>query len=207
MGGKKSPSTIETVLHDNVALQDLKTLVDAGCNEDELRSLMELIFWTDETWERLVKKDLRTFKKEIGQIRACANIIDRFNRSELVYHASIEIRDPMFVWLNESPSIAEQLRKYADSLDLLRVMFGPKRALRWHAWKAWIVAVVTEDTRAPYDRQVSSLIGAVTDDPEYGEKAHQTWRLDHSDLIEKMRQILLEHRRKRSLSVDPNLVS
>jgi len=181
----------------------LQALVDAGCKRNEVMSLLELAFWTDESWKQLVEMDLPRFKREIRQIRHCADIIDRLNRSDLIYHASIESQLPQFVGLHKSRTLPEQLREYADALDSLRRLFGPKPKPRRHAWKAWIVGVVTEDTKAPHDRDVSSLIGAVLDDPEYSEKAHQKWRLDHTDLIELMRNQILQHRRKRGLQSTP----
>lgn len=187
------------MLREHVALRHLQTLINAGCKREEVLSLLELAFWTDESWKQLVGMDLPRFKGEIRQIRHCADIIDRLNRSDLIYHASLEIQYPQFVELSKSRTLPEQLREYADSLDSLRRVFGPKPKPRRHAWKAWIVAVVTEDTKAPHDREVSSLIGAVLDDPEYCEKAHQKWRLDHTDLIERMRIKLLQNRLKRGL--------
>jgi hypothetical protein len=192
-------SRIESVLKDYAALQHLQALVDAGCKRNEVLSLLDLAFWTDESWKQLVEMDLPRFKREIRQIRHCGDIIDRLNCSDLIYHASIEIQLPQFVELHKSRTLPEQLREYADALDSLRRVFGPKPKPRRHAWKAWIVAVVTEDTKALHDLEVSSLIGAVLDDPEHTEKAHQKWRLDHADLIELMRNEVIQRRRKKGL--------
>lgn len=204
MSDKKSRSDIETVLNDHSALQHLKTLVDAGCNRSELLSLLDLAFFANESWDTLVGRDLRAFKGAIAQIRACASVIEGLNRSELVYHVTIEIGDPRFLRLNELPDLSERLREYAGSLDLLRVMYGPKSAIRRHAWKAWIVARVMEDTKRPHDREVASLIAVVLGEAEYSEKAHQAWRLDHRGLIEKMHEKLLQRRRKRIAFRSPN---
>jgi len=187
------------VLRDHAALQHLQALVDAGCKRNEVMSLLELAFWTDESWKQLVDMGLPRLKREIRQIRNCANIIERLNRSDLVYHVSIEIQLPQFVAVRKSPTLPEQLREYANALDSLRRVFGPKSRPRLHAWKAWIVAVVTEDTKAPHDREVSSLIGAVLDDPKYSEKAHQKWRLDHIDHIKLMKKKVLQRRQKINL--------
>lgn len=192
-------STIESVLEDHGALQHLQALVDAGCKRNEVMSLLEFAFWTDESWMQLVEMDLPRFKREIRQIRQCADIIDRLNRSDLIYHVSIEIRLPWPAELHKYQTLPGQLREYADALDSLRRVFGPKSRPRLHAWKAWIVALVMEDTKAPHDREVSSLIGAVLDDPKYSEKAHQKWRLDHIDHIKLMRKRVLQRRRKGSL--------
>ena len=162
-------------------------------------SLLELAFWSDESWKQLVGMDLRRFKREIGNIRHCADIIDRLNRSDLVYHVSVEVQLPQFIEVRRLQTLSEQLREYADTLDSLRRVFGPKSRPRLHAWKAWIVAVVTEDTKAPHDREVSALIGAVLDEPKYSEKAHQKWRLDHIDHIKLMRKKVLQRRPKSSL--------
>ena len=197
MSVKKSRSDLETVLNDHSALQHLTTLVDAGCNRSELDSLLQLAFFADESWDALVGRNLRAFKGAIAQIRDCANVIEGFNRSELVYHATIEIGDPRFSRLSESPSLSERLREYAVGLDLLRVTYGPGPAIRRHAWKAWIVARVMEDTKRPHDREVASLIAAVSGEAEYSEKAHQAWRRDHRELIEKMHGKLLDRRRNR----------
>jgi hypothetical protein len=174
----------------------LDALVGAGCTRNEVISLLELAFWTEESWKQLVGMGLPRFKREIEKIRHSADIVGRLNRSELIYHATIEIQLPQFVQLHNPQILPEQLREYADALDYLRTVFGPRRKPRSHAWKAWIVAVVTEDTKAPHDHEVSSLIGAVSNDPDYSEKAHQKWRLDHADLIETMRNKVLQQRHK-----------
>lgn len=203
MDRKESLSHIECVLRDHVADKHLQALVKDGCNRDELISLMELAFFADESWKHLAGMDLRAFKRGINQVRHCAGLIERLNRSQLVYHASIEIRLPPFVSIQESPTLPERLRDYASKLDFLRSVFGPKHKRRRHAWKAWIVAIVTEDTKKPHDPEVSSLIGAVLDESKYSEKAHQAWRLEHSDLIEVMREKLQQHRRKKGLQSIP----
>ncbi len=190
-------SRVEAMLKDHAAIPHVKELVNAGCERGEIIALLELAFWTDESWQQLIEMNLPRFKREISQIRHCAGILDRLNRSELIYHASIELRLPQFVEIHKSPTLPGQLRTYADGLDLLRKVLGPKARPRWHAWKAWIVALVTEDTKAPHDREVASLIGAVLNLPDYSEKAHQRWRLDHIDLIELMRSKVLENRAKR----------
>jgi len=120
---------IERVLRERLALQDLQTLVDAGCNRGELLSLLQLArlpSWTDESWKTLVGMELPRLKREIKRIRHCADVINRLNRSRLIYHVSIEIHLPRFVGLRDSPAIADQLHQYADKLDWLRQRFGPK---------------------------------------------------------------------------------
>jgi hypothetical protein len=182
-GGVLPASNIENVLNDHAALRDLKTLVKAGCNYDRIVTLLEFAFWTDESWQQLVGMGLSRFQREINQIRNCADVVDRLNRSDLVYHASIEVKVPQFIDVFKSPSLSEQLRAYADALDFLRKMSGPKTKLRQHVWKACFVAMVVDNTKAPHDREVSSLIGVVLNDPKYSEKAHQSWRLTHAELI------------------------
>jgi hypothetical protein len=81
---------IERELKEHAALRDLQTLVDAGCNRDELLSLLQLAFWTDESWKTLVGMDLPRLKREIKQIRHCAEVINQLNRSGLIHHVSIE---------------------------------------------------------------------------------------------------------------------
>lgn len=203
MGTKKPVSQIERVLEDNASLPHLQALVDAGCDRKELVIAMELAFLADESWETFVGMDLRRFKKEIGQIRTCADVIDRLNRSELIYRLSIEHPDPWFVGIHESPTLPERLRQYANLLDHRRKVFGPKRKIRTHTWKAWIVAHVMEDTKKPHDHEVASLLAAVLDDPEYSDKAHQAWRLKNTDIIEMMIETLREHRRQNTLPPPP----
>jgi len=79
-------------------------------------------------------------------------------------------------------------------LDAWRHIAGPKRALRRHAWKASLVAIVLEDAKQPRDREVSAIIAAVFDDAIYAEKAHQAWRRKHVELIAQMRAELLKRR-------------
>lgn len=173
--------------------------MDAGCERSELVFLLELAFWTDESWKQLVGMSLPRFRREINRIRQCADLVDRLDRSELVYHATIEVQPPQFAEILKTSALPQQLRGYADALDSLRTLYGPKLKRRRHAWKASIVAVVMEDTKACHDREVSSLVGAVLSDPEYFEKTHQKWRLDHTDYIERARNELLERRSKRYL--------
>ena len=198
MTGKKPFSSIETVFQDHEALRHLQALVDAGCDRNELIMLMDLAFLADESWETQIGMRLRDFKGAITGIRHCADTIDRLNRSELIYRASIEHRIPGFVGLWESPTLAERLREYATVLDWLRRFFGPKRSIRLHVWKAWIVAVVTEDTKKPHDSEVSFLIAALLDNPKYSLAAHQRWRLKHLHHIEVMRKKLHDRRLKRA---------
>jgi hypothetical protein len=192
--GRKPLSTVETVLEDHLADRHLQTLVDAGSDRNELITLMDLAFLADESWETQIGMKLRDFKRAMKDVRDCANKIDRLNRSELIYRAAIEHRFPGFVGLLESPTIAERLREYATMLDWLCRVLGPKRSIRLHTWKAWIVAVVTEGTKRPHDLEVSSLIAAVLDDPNYSLDAHKTWRAKHLPLIEMMKKKIQDQR-------------
>jgi len=203
MGSKKSLSEVERVLDDHASLSHLHALVKAGCDCKDLVSAMELAFLADEAWETLVGMELRSFKRELAHIRNCAGVIDRLSRSELIYRLSIEHSDPGFVRLHESPTLSERLREYVSLLDYGRKLFGPKRKISAHAWKALIVAHVIEDTKRPHDLEVSSLIAAVLDDPKYSEKAHQAWRLKYSDTIEKMVGTLRKHRDERRKILPP----
>ena len=153
--------------------------------------------WRMTTWKTLVDMNLRAFKGSIKKIRDCAGVIDRLNRSELIYHMSIEAKDARFVGIHESPTLPVRLREYADKLDWLRHVFGPKRNIRLNAWRGWIVAVVMENTEKPHDREVSSLIAAVLNDSQYSESAHRAWRSKHIDVIDAMRKTLKEHRREK----------
>src|ERR1700730_2017074 len=153
MGTKKPVSQIERILEDNASLPHLQALVDAGCNRNEVVIAMELAFLADESWETLMGMDLRSIKRAHAQIRDCADFIDRLNRSELIYRLSIEHRDPGFVGLHESPTLSERLREYVSLLDDRLRLFGPKRKIRTHVWKAWIVAHVVEDTKKPHDSE------------------------------------------------------
>jgi hypothetical protein len=142
MSGKKIRSDTERALEEHAALPSLQTLVDSGCDRSELISYMEVAFMADDSWKTLVDMNLRAFKGSIKKIRDCAGVIDRLNRSELIYHMSIEAKDARFVGIHESPTLPVRLREYADKLDWLRHVFGPKRNIRLNAWKGWIVAVV-----------------------------------------------------------------
>lgn len=160
----------------------------------ELLGGLELAFLADESWKELIGMDLRKFRTAIRQIRNCADDIDQLNRSELIHRVSFEHRDPRFARVHESPTLPDQLREYANLIESLRLVYGPKQKVTMNAWKAWIVAIVTDDTRKNHDREVSSLIAAVLDDSRYSEKAHQAWRLKHRPYVEMMRQKLHQHR-------------
>ena len=203
MDDMKRLSQIERVLKNHASLPHLQTLENAGCDRKELIAAMELAFLADASWEKLVGMDLRALKRTLAQIRDCAGVIDRLNRSELIYRLSIEHRDPGFVGLNEPPTLSERLRKYAGLLNDRIKFFGPKRKIQAHVWKAWIVAHVVEDTKKQHDSEVSSLIAAVLHDRKYSEKAHQAWRLKHRDQIEMMVRTLREHRLGRLKDLPP----
>jgi hypothetical protein len=203
MDGKKIRSDTERALQDHASLPHLQNLVDAGCDRDELLFALELAFLADESWETQLGMKLRDFKVAISHVRHCADTIDRLNRSKLIYRASIEYHLPGFVGLRESPTLAERLREYATMLDWLRRVSGPKRSIGLHAWKAYIVAVVTEGTKKPHDLEVSSLIAAVLDDAKYSLDAHKTWRLKQTDLIEQIREKVHYRRLKRAFLSPP----
>jgi hypothetical protein len=193
---KKSLTPVERILRDHVAEPALQALVDAGCNRDELISALGLAFLTNESWKELAGMNLRGFKATIARIRDCAGVVERLNRSDLIYRVSIEQPDPRFVGLHEPPTIPERLRAYANLLDTLPSLYGPKRKIRGHVWKAWVIAIVMTDTKKPHDREVASIMAAVLDDSGYSVGAHQAWRLKHSNVIEMTTKKLLEHRRK-----------
>jgi hypothetical protein len=194
MKAKKPHSRTEDALADHVADSDLRALVEGGCSRAELLGLLELAFLTDESWKKLLGVDLRKIKATMKQINKCADEIDQLNRSELIHRLSIEHRDPRFVRIHESPTLPDQLRKYASLIESLPQVFGPKHKVTMNAWKAWIVATISEDTGKNHDREVSSLIAAVLDDSSYSEKAHQAWRLKHGPVVEMMRQKLRKRR-------------
>jgi hypothetical protein len=128
--------------------------------------------------------DLRGFKAAVRQIRNCADLIDRLNRSDLLYRLSIELRDPRFVGVHQSPTLPDRLRGYVKAVESLPRTFGPKHKITLHVWKARLVATVLEQTGKAHDPEVSSLIAAVLNAPQYSEKAHQAWRLKHAAIIE-----------------------
>jgi hypothetical protein len=188
MSGKKIRRDIERALQDYAALPDLQALVDAGCDRKQIISYMGLAFWADDCWKTLMDMDLRGFKRALKQIRNCASMIDRLNCSSLIHDLSLETLDPRFVGLHESPTLPERLREYANKLDSLRGVFGLHQKLRLDAWKALIVATVTEGTKKPHDSEVSSMIAGVLNDPKYSLAAHSAWRRKHGHLIERMRK-------------------
>jgi hypothetical protein len=201
--GKKRFSSIETVVQDDFARRDLQILVDAGCDRNDLITVMDLAFLADESWETQLGMKLRDFKVAISHVRHCADTIDRLNRSKLIYRASIEYRIPGFVGLRASPTLAERLREYATLLDWLRRVSGPKHSIGLHTWKAWFVAIVTEDTKKPHDLEVSSLIATILNDSNYSQDAHKAWRLKHLPIIELMREGVQDRRLKKAFLSPP----
>lgn len=188
---KKNPFPIEAVLSDHAVLKDLDDLVTAQCDRDELLAYLSMANFVDESWKKLVGAGLKTYRRNIREIEHCANLIERLNRSKLLW-LSISHPDPKFVGIHRSPTLPEQLRRYADNLRNLPETFGPKRSLGRHAWKALIVAKVTKVTGKPHDREVSALIAAVLDNRRYGVKAHQAWRRKYEELIRNMRDTVSE---------------
>jgi hypothetical protein len=194
---------IERILQNHAALPALQKLVDDGCDRVEVLAALAISFVTDETWKTLIGMELREFQRALKQIKTCADMIDRLNGTDLVYGLAVERLDPLFVALHQSPTLSERLREYVGVLELRRMQFGPKRKIRAHVWKAHIMAIVIEDARSPHDKEVSAIVGAVMDHPNYSEKAHQKWRLDNQVLIDMMRTKLQERRRRRSSSLPP----
>lgn len=194
MRGNDSFFQVERILIEHSALKQLDSLVSSGCERTWLLAALTLASWMDHSWKSLVGTNLSSFKATIGLLSVCADRIEAIDRSELIHHVTIETRNPKFVVLCEGPTLAMRLREYADHLEVLRSLYGPKRKIRLHAWKSHIVAVVIEDTKRPHDHEVSALIAAVLDDTRYTEKAHQAWRRKHDDFIELQRELVRERR-------------
>lgn len=190
MGSKKSLSDLERVLIDHAADSQVESLVSAGCDRVGLMALLELVFLTDESWKTLAGMDLRAFKAAVKQIKACAGIVERLNCSDLIYRMSVERRDSRFIGVRQPPTLPDRLREYAKAIESLPRIIGPKLKITLHAWKARLVAIVMDQTGKTHDREVSSLIAAVLDNPKYSEKAHQDWRRKHGSIVEneKMRE-------------------
>jgi hypothetical protein len=186
VGVQKIPSS-EDALRKHAAVAQLKALVDAGCDRSEIVTLLDLAFLTVESWDSQIGMGLRDLKTALTEIRNCADIIGRLNRTEVLYRAIVEHRIPDFVSLCELADLPESLRRYASAVKWFCQIVGPKRRPRLLAWKAWIVAVVWESTNRPHDVEVASLIGAVLDDADYSAEVHKTWRFRHRALIQKSR--------------------
>jgi hypothetical protein len=195
MGSKRSLSDAERILKENGALPDLQALARFGCNREGLISVLEIAGLADDSWTTRLGRgmDRRKFLSIMEQIRECANLIARLNRSELIHTLSVELRDPWFAALHNRPTLPERLRYYAQSFELLPKVFGPRRRNREDSWKALLVAQVLEDTGRPHDKQVSALIAAVLDLRKYSEQAHGKWRRNHGAQIKKMEKHLANH--------------
>jgi hypothetical protein len=196
---------------------DVDRLIKAGCDRNELLFVLELAFLADDSWKRLLgARDARQIKNWIAQIRHCADLIERLNRSELIHLLAIESRNPKFALIHEPPSLPQRLRNYADNLEWARQLYGPKRAAHRNAWKACLTALVVESTGKPHDPEVGALIGAVqenkvgtnrgsarrvkgTSDAE----AQKAWRSTHGPLIEQMRKRLRHNRSSRETRSNP----
>jgi hypothetical protein len=187
MDREKALSEVERVLIKHSAQRELKSLVNAGCDRGRLMAVLQLAFLTDESWRTLSGMDLRTFKSELRQVRHCAHVIDRLNRTDLMYRVSIEFRLDRFAGLYRSPKLPDQLREYAKAVGSLPQLLGPRHKHTLHAWKAHLVAIVLEQTGKAHDREVSALMAAVLENQEYSEKAHQAWRLKYGHLVERER--------------------
>jgi hypothetical protein len=194
----QSLSAAEQALQSQSALAHLRRLVDAGCNRERLIAQLDLAFsfLDDESWQVLVGMDLRRFNGVIREIRSCAAAIDGLCRSQLIYRLSIQHRDPLFVRIYDAPTLPDQLRRFAGAIEHKSKLFGPKRKIREHMWKAGIVAMVIEDTHKAHDSEVSTLIGAVLNNEKYSEKAHQEWRRKHKDFIRIARRQIIENRHR-----------
>jgi hypothetical protein len=194
---------VERVLAEQ-SLDYVQALADAGCDRTELLSLLELEFWTHESWSELVGMDLRAFKVLISEIRNCAGRIKRLEESELMYHLRFELPNSPFERLREQPVLSTRLREFASLLDAARAQVGPKRRPRLNAWKARVVATVSTRVGRVCDREVSAIISAILQEPNYTEKAHQTWRLKHAGLIAKAMRSVRDRRRPGVVASNPS---
>ena len=193
----KKPLSIEQKLDAYSALSELEALVSAGCRRDELLDVLDLAFLTDESWENRVGMDLRTFKKSIDQIKDCANLIDRLDHSELLYHQAVELGDTRFAAIHQSPTLSERLLDYAAKIEALRRERGPKTGPAKHAWKAYLLAIVLHATGSAHDKELSALIAAALDHPSYSEVTHGAWRRAHRSIVESAVRRYRERLRRR----------
>lgn len=207
MINEKSTLRTASLLEEHAGARDeLRTLVNEGCDRNELIAILELAFLANDSWKSLVDMDLRAFKRVVSQIKDCAVRIDRLDHSSLIHDLSLEWHHPLFVGLRQSPTLPERLREYASLIDSLRSVFGPRQSFHTDNWRAWIVARVLEDTKDPRDAEVSCLISAVLSERRrkpYDVKAHQAWRRKHRDRIAMMADIQEKHRKAAPLASPP----
>jgi hypothetical protein len=115
-------------------------------------------------------------------MRQCAEDIQRIEGS--VFHAFVtghpEATPRVRAALRVLPEI---LRFYAEILEgLPRFLPLRKRHFREHL-KALVVAHVENRTGKPRDSDVSALISAATDNPNYSPQAHKAWRIKNRPLV------------------------
>ena len=177
MRQRKAPHRIEQILKECGALGYLESLVREDCDRDQILAMLVTLQRCPQidAWEFLAKTDLQTLKRKIAKIRNVARDIERLNSTFLsAFRTSLG-----FSFQEKFQRIPFILEWYATVLDVQRGFFGPKQHPMEEAAKAHLVLTVEITTGKPHDKEVSGLIAAVMNRPNYSEGDHGQWRYNH----------------------------
>jgi len=135
----RTRKTIETRLEEWEAKEDLETLVRAGCDRQEILSLLELLSsgWVNDSWKHLTGLELNALKSAVKKIRDSAKTIRELNRHRMMW-AAISYGP---VGCQEFYDLPKLLGLYADLIESEIACSGPKRRFWESAVKALLVDV------------------------------------------------------------------
>ena len=176
-------SQIEKVLKEHEAWRDLHRLVRSNCDRDELLLLLVLIgpysAIADSPGMRL-QFDRHKLKTLIGRLQRCADEIERLFPHRL--NLPLPISVPGADLLSDVPL---NLRFYAQGL--LHLFRFKEFRVRSHFYRqlasAALIHYVKQKTGTFHDKEVSALISAVLDRPNYGAQNHIQRRRENREIV------------------------
>ena len=185
MPRKKSSHPIEQILKEHEALNDLELLVGDGCDRDQILVLLGNLAWgqQNKNWKSFAgTDDTRHLPALAGRITHLADEIIVLNKTLMMTFYG------RFMAGTGSRDLPALLIRYAGTLQALHRLVGPRKHSLEELFRCLLIAYVHAETGDFHDKEVSGLIGAVTDEADYGEKAQARWRQRHSPALKVARE-------------------
>ncbi len=195
---RKSP--VKKRLDKDLALADLESLVLKGCDQNHLRALLGNLPWghQNKSWKSLAKMDdPRDLEALAARIARLAAKIMLLNETPMMTFFG------RFMAGTASRNLPAMLIQYAAMLKALARVAGPRRHSLEEVTRCLLIAYVRVRTGGFCDAEVSGVISAVTDKPQYDAKAHQSWRRRHRPALEVALKTLKNSRNKHLRSTAP----
>jgi hypothetical protein len=187
--GRWRPEVLADVvrrLGESGASPDFDHLVGLGCRRDVL---LDFLVWIgpcaqiEDSQAALTGYPRSKLKTVLNRMRKCADEVEVL--VSLGHTNSLLSGRLSFPLSKEVLWIPADLRLYADYIEsIMRVpSLHPRSHLTRNIAVSNLVMAVKTTTGRFHDREVSALISAVLDRPNYDELAHRQWRSEHSDLL------------------------